>query len=102
MSVGMFLVLFAVVAGVLAIWVDYRFPALAPETLGGAFIHVGASLVGTHLLVRFGMGVLLADASETVTFAAVFGVALPALAYAFLAGFWILKIMHRTMRGLPR
>jgi hypothetical protein len=101
-SVGMFLVAFGVVAGVLALWVDYRFPALAPETLGRAFIHVGASLLATHLIVRFGVGVLLADASETVRFAAVFGVALPVLAYAFLAGFWILKIVHRTMRGLPR
>ena len=102
MSVGIFLVAFAVVAGVLALWVDYRFPGLAPETLVGALIHVGASLVGMHVIVRFGVGVLLADASETIRFAAVFGVALPVLAYAFLAGFWILKIVHRTVRGLPR
>ncbi len=102
MSVGMFLVVFAVVAGVLALWVDYRFPSLAPETLGRAFIHVGVSLLCTHLLVRFGLGVVLADASAMTRFAAVFVVALPVLAYAFLSGFWILKVMHRTMRGLPR
>ena len=102
MSVGMFLVLFTVVAGVLALWVDYRFPSLAPETLGRAFIHVGVSLVGTHFLSRLVLGVLLADASETARLAAVFAVALPVLAYALLAGFWVLKIAHSTMRGLPR
>ncbi len=101
MSVGVFLVAFALGSGALALWIDQRLPRLAPGTLRAAFIHVGASIVVAQLVVPAGMGTLGSARSGVVFLTAVFAIGLPALTYSFLAAVWIMKVLHRTLRGLP-
>jgi hypothetical protein len=100
-SVGVFLVVFAVSAGALALWVDHRFPRLAPRTLRAALLHVGASIVVAQLIVPIGMRVVAAGPSDAATLLGVFGIGLPGLTYSLLAAVWIMKTVHRTLRGLP-
>jgi hypothetical protein len=100
-SVGVFLVVFAVGAGALALWVDERLPRLAPRTLRAALLHVGASVVVAQLVVPIGLRAMAGAASDTVALLGLFGIGLPGLTYSLLAAVWIMKSVHRTLRGLP-
>jgi hypothetical protein len=96
MSIPVLLVAFAVGAGLLALWIDVRFPALAPE-LRVAVMHVGVTIVLGQLLVP-----LLGKANFTKGPAGVmmllFLIALPALIYCFLTSVWLLKNLQAVMR----
>jgi hypothetical protein len=98
-SATVFLILFAVGSAAVAWWCDDRFPGLAPENLRAALIHVGVSVVAAQVLVPIGLQYLLASGSQAVTLVAVFGLALPALTYSFIAAIWVLKLV-RGMLGL--
>ena len=73
----------ALVAGAaaLALWVDVRFPRLAPS---GLTRRVAFSLAGTFL-------VTLVPLQPTV--ASLIGVFLPALCFAFLTALWLLRVL---------
>lgn len=101
MSVGVFIVAFALGSALLALWIDQRFPRLAPQTLRAALLHVGASVVVAQLVVPAGMGALDTATSAVARLSGLFGIGLPALTYSFLAAVWIMKVLHRTLRGLP-
>jgi hypothetical protein len=86
MSKDTFLFCLVLGAALLALWVVCRFPGFGPANLMTAFMHVAVTFcVGFALAPTMGLaagaGVLLA----------VFGVALPALTYMFLAGIWLLR-----------
>ena len=102
MNVVVFLVVLAAVAGALALWFDYRFPGLAPESFREALLHVCASWLIARLVVPAALPAVLDRAPEAWTAVAVVAVALPAVTYAVLAGVWVLKLMFGTLRGLPR
>lgn len=94
MSKDAFLLFLVAGAALLALWVVCRFPRFGPSTLMAAFMHVAATFcVGFALAPTMGLatggGVLLA----------VFGVALPALTYMFLAGIWL---MRAAQASFPR
>ena len=86
MSKETFLFFLVIGAATLAFWVAARFPRFGPSNLNAAFMHV---------LLTFGVGFALAPTMGLVegagAFVAVFGVALPALTYMFLAGIWLLR-----------
>ncbi len=94
MSNGTFVLALTVGAGLLALWIHVRFPALAPERLPRTLAHV---------LVAFGL--LLAvpgvGSSATAVLAALFLLVLPALVYALLCSIWMLRLFQ-TALGLPR
>ena len=82
----------------LAVWIDFRFPRLAPTALRGVLLHViGACGVGlaTEMLVDVG-----ANDAAWRRIAAVFAVDLPVLVYMFIASLWVLK-MVRGATGSP-
>ena len=87
MSKDAFLFALVVGAALLALWVAMRFPEQGPSTISKAFLHVGAAMLVSALLspamafVAGGGGIFLA----------VFGVALPAFTYMFLAGIWLTR-----------
>jgi hypothetical protein len=81
-----------------AIWFDVRFPSLAPRDLKYGILHLAAAMIFAHSAVPLALD--LAGQSLTVVLAAVFAVAFPALAYVFLAGFWMLKLTQSLMAGL--
>lgn len=92
LTIQQFIAGLAVGSALIGFWIAFRFPDFGPTTIGFALFHVMASFaVGWAAaaaltpLVSFG---------RTAAFAAVFGLVLPALAYTFLAGAWVLKLAH--------
>ena len=90
MSGGAFLLVFALGAAVLAIWICVCLPKLGPANLTRAFGHVVAAMALGALLKPALVGVA-ASGLPLALFAAVFGVALPALTYMFVAGAWLIR-----------
>jgi len=98
-SVGLVVVLIAVGGAAIALWIDARFSRLAPGDFRGIMLHAGAALlVGS--LVPPGIQLLLAPESPGLTLLAIFGVAFPAIVYAFLVMFWTVKMAQTHLRGL--
>jgi hypothetical protein len=85
-----FVTCFVVGAAVLAVWVDRRFPKLAPESLGVQMGVAAVAFVWLQLPVAHGSQLWLLLS----LFA--FGV-LPALTTAFLAGMWLLRSLRTAL-----
>jgi hypothetical protein len=99
MGVPVVVLLIGAGAGAIALWIDVRFPRLAPEEMRPALIHVGISIVVAQLVVPLGMHPLLAVERVPATLLAIFGVAFPAIAYALLAGLWVIKLTTGALRS---
>jgi hypothetical protein len=94
MSSGTFALALGIGAALLAFWVQYRFPKLAPQTLGRAICHLIITVVLAQVTTTaFGSFEL----QPLGTMALVFGLALPTLVYAFVAGMWIARIAQGAM-----
>ncbi len=91
MSGGTFLLVFSVGAGVLALWICVCLPKLGPATLTRAFVHVAAAMVAGAVL-RPALAGIADSGVPLAVFIAVFGVALPALTYMFVAGAWLFRV----------
>jgi hypothetical protein len=81
----------AVGAGVLAIWLDARFPGLRPKTAAQGLIHAAVgvfTMFGAAGLLQLVYGV-----PDRAFMAMVLGVFLPSLTYALLAGLWMLRAL---------
>jgi hypothetical protein len=91
MSSGAFLLVFALGAAVLALWVCICLPKLGPASLTRAFAHVVAAMAVGALLKPALAGVA-GSGLPLALFVAVFGVALPALTYIFVAGAWLIRV----------
>ena len=102
MAVPLMILLIGVGAGALALWIDVRFPKLAPNEMRGALIHVGASIVVAQLLVPVGMHMFLGMETHVATLFAIFGIAFPAIVYALLAGLWVIQLTTGALRSHMR
>jgi hypothetical protein len=99
MTVSQFIVAFALGAGAIALWINNRFPGLAPARIVVAFIHVGIAMV---------IGMLLVPAVDTLIQGSVsplmraivitFVIGLPAVIYALLTSIWVILIAQGAMR----
>jgi uncharacterized membrane protein len=100
-NAGLLTVAIGLGAGAIALWVDVRFPRLAPEEMAKALLHVGVSIA-----VGYAMGpllqMLLAFEDARVTLVAVFGLAFPAVVYCLLSGIWMIKLAQRMLSGYLR
>jgi hypothetical protein len=97
LSVTGLLISFAVGAGVLALWIQFRFPKLCPEDMRRTLIHVGIALVLAQLLVP----VLLKTVppkSAAGLLVMLMVLALPALIYCFLASIWVIKVAQSSLQ----
>jgi hypothetical protein len=99
MSAAQLLVAYAVGAAAVAFWFDARFPELGPATIRRALVHVLVALAVGQLIVPLGLHALLGVGGPVATLVALFVVAFPALAYAFLTAFWVIKIVAGSARG---
>ncbi len=100
MSVTLFLVLFALGAAALALWIDVRFPRLAPSALRPALIIVGVSVLAAQLVVPPALQYLFGTGSWPLSLVGLFCLALPALTFTFLAAIWVIKIFREALTGL--
>ena len=94
MSSGSFAIALGIGAALLAFWVQYRFPKFAPETVGWAMLHLVATMALCQLTHTV-FGTL--ELQPLGLMALVFGLALPTLVYAFIAGMWIVRIAQGAM-----
>ena len=94
MSSGSFAIALGIGAALLAFWVQHRFPRLAPETVGWAMFHLLATVVLAEITKTVFRSVEL---QAPGMMALLFGLALPTLVYAFVAGMWIVRIAQGAM-----
>jgi hypothetical protein len=93
-------VLMGIGAFLIALWIDYRLPSLAPKTLVGALAHLFAAMATGNFVVPVIVGAV-GDEPANLLFG-VFGVAFPVLVYLFLAGVWLIKYGQRALGGFVR
>ena len=98
MNAGFVTVLIGLGAGAIALWIDARFPALAPQDLAKAVIHVAASLAVGYAIGPAMTALLASDDPRTVLLG-VFGIGFPSIVYCLLAGVWIIKLAQRMLSG---
>jgi hypothetical protein len=85
-------------AGAIALWVDVRFPRLAPEEMTKVMLHVMASIaLGYALSPAF--QAIVAYEDPRLTLVAVFGLGFPAIVYCLLAGVWTIRFAQRGLSG---
>jgi hypothetical protein len=98
MTVTQFLVALALGAGAIALWINNRFPGLAPGRMVVAFIHVGIAMVIGMALVPAIDAFVEASVSPLMRAIVItFLVGLPALIYALLTSIWIIVIAQSAM-----
>jgi hypothetical protein len=78
-------------AGLLAAWLELRLAGLRPKTHSQALVH---ALISVLVLVGVaGVLALLYGIPQVAFLSILLGVFLPALVYALLAGFWMLRAL---------
>lgn len=98
MSAGFVTVVIGVGAGAIALWIDVRFPQLAPREVSKVVLHAAASLA-----VGYAVGPMVetvaASGDPRFSLAAVFGLAFPAIVYCLLAGIWVIRLAQQMLSG---
>lgn len=93
MSSTALVLIYALGAGVLAMWVEARFGRFTPESMKARFVHLALALAFVQLSVPVMR--LVVGNGESIP-RAIFGlvyVFLPALVYACLTSIWLLKLV---------
>jgi hypothetical protein len=96
MSPYLFGVFFLFGCGLLTLWVDTRFPGLAPKDLARTMIHIGAAAGIATFALPIGMAIALERNSPL---AAIFCFALPVLVYLLATSLWLMKLLQGMMNS---
>jgi hypothetical protein len=97
MTVHQFLAVLTLGAGLLALWINFRFPKLAPEGLRTAVVHVGGAILAGQVVVPI-VGDAMPELSPAAqAFLITFALGLPALVYALLASIWVIRIAQGAL-----
>jgi hypothetical protein len=97
LTAQLYVLVLAVGAGALALWTDVRFPALAPGGMRGVLFHSFAAMVALKLIAGSIVG--LTSGPFAMALAAVIGIALPGLVYAFITGVWAIRLFQGAYAG---
>jgi hypothetical protein len=95
-TVQTFGVAFLLGAAAVALWVDARFPALAPADLRRALGRTALAIVASRVLFPPAWEAALARGSVLV---ALFAIALPCLTCVLLSTIWSIRRLQAAMRG---
>ena len=101
MSVQSFVLVEAVGAALLALWLVVRYPGSGPTSFRGALVHVGASMLVGRALAPITTLVVGSGVPAAAVLAALL-VVLPGLVYIFLAWAWIVKLLQGALGGSLR
>jgi hypothetical protein len=96
MSIQGFVMVEAVGAALIALWLIVRFPSRGPESFKGALVHLGAAmLIGWALapVTTLVVGTGIAAAGYLAAFLLI----LPGLIYTFVAWAWMVKLLQGAM-----
>lgn len=99
MSVEAFLLVLCVAGPVLALWLDVRFPGLAPEDLWRAALRLLLALAVAHLVTP---ALTFAISAGVSPGAALLMLALPAIVLFFLAMLWMMRVLQGSLYGFRR
>jgi urea transporter len=83
----LFVPVFLVSAGLLALWIDVRFPRLAPESLSRRVLAAAGALLALQVIP-------ILSGSAADVYAGLFGITLPVLITALLAALWMLRALR--------
>jgi hypothetical protein len=98
MTVQTFLIALTVGAGAIALWINFRFPTLAPDSIRRAVVHVGAALLFGQIVVP-ALHSFIVDVTPIVrALLTTFVLGLPALVYAMLSSIWVIRIAQGAFR----
>lgn len=101
MNPGLLTGLIGVGAGAIALWIDVRFPRLAPDDMAKALLQVAAS-IALGYAISPAMQALLAYEDPRLTMLGIFGLGFPSIVYCLLAGLWMIKLAQRALGGYLR
>jgi hypothetical protein len=87
-----FLPIFVVGAGLLALWIDVRHPALAPESVWKRMLAAACALLALQAIPVF-------HGSVAAVYATVFAIVLPVLVSSFLAAVWLMRALREAQLG---
>ncbi len=99
MTPSLFVLCLALGAALIALWVDVRFPALAPTSLRPSFIHAGVAFVALAVVPIVIEPTFSAQQPLATKLVVLFGILFPALVYAFLTFKWLLKPLASGLPG---
>jgi hypothetical protein len=97
-SAGFVTIMLGVGAGAIALWIDVRFPRLAPRDVAKIVLHAAASILLGVFAAR-GVEALAAAEDPQLSLAAIFGLAFPAIVYSLLAAIWVIKLTQQMLGG---
>ena len=95
----MFVLFLALGAAIVALWIELRFPALAPATLRTSLVHAAVASVALVVVPAAFDPMLAVRDSLAVALVALFGGVFPVLVYAFLTLTWLVKPLARGLPG---
>jgi hypothetical protein len=99
LSVPEFLIALTLCAAALALWINIRFPNLAPKGVRTAILHVGAAMLVGQIVVPFLHAYIPVNASPVVrALITTFALGFPALVYALLTSIWVIRIAQGALR----
>ena len=97
LTVHQFLMVLTLGAGVIALWINFRFPKIAPEGIWTAAVHVGAAILVGQVLLP-GLNGAIPDLNPVMRALMItFVLGLPALVYALLASIWVIRIAQGAL-----
>jgi hypothetical protein len=99
MTVETLLLALCVGGAFLALWVDVRFPDLAPADLWRAVVRLLFAVAVGHFVTP---GLVLAIEAGIAPGVALMTLALPAIVLFFLAAVWMMRVVQATMYGVRR
>ncbi len=95
MSIQTFAIAFLFGAAVIALWLDHRFPGIAPRDLGRALLRTIVVLAASQILFP---PVWEAALARSPVLVAVFSVAFPVLTLVLLCAIWSIRQLQEKMR----
>ena len=101
MNPGLLTGLIGVGAGAIALWIDVRFPRLAPDDMAKLLLHVAMSIALGYALSP-ALQALFAYQDPRLTLLGIFGLGFPSIVYCLLAGIWMIKHAQRAFSGYLR
>lgn len=102
MNIGFVIVLIALGAAAIALWIDVRFPGVAPRNMRGILVHAVLAVAAGKVLAPAALNFVQGLESHVYTLVGVFGVAFPAIIYALLVGVWTIRTAQNHLSGLYR
>lgn len=99
MTPTIFVPVLALGAALIALWIDLRFPSLAPMNLRTCFIHAAVAFVALAIVPIAVEPTFSGSQSLLAKLVALFGILFPALVYSFLSLKWLLKPLASGLLG---